>query len=531
MEWVLYPLLVLAVAGLRSLPRWWVRRGALSLRVNDAWFHLLFAEEIAANGHRVPKRIGKFLLSTQVAYPPLMHWLLSYAPRRWRERTEPLWGGGCDGLAAAAILAMAVHGVPDGTMAAGLLAGLLFLVTPGMLGVGWGPRALHGTPRAFGQLLFTLSICGFLMFRSTGEWGWFAAAAVAGSWIFVASLFSAQAFVLLNGLVALWSGSWEPLALAGAAFGISLAWFRGYSWKLRQGHLWMLAAMRNSLRREGFDRTIQARNRWREVWRFPVYLFRNPQKARRLAVMENTWVILLLQMPLVPACFLLGGPGGGAGEGVLHEAGLYVWAGLGWFAATSWRPLLFLGEAERYVEHVVPLLCLTLAMAVVRSPDGWTAGVMGALLLYSAGAMGWYATDFVRRGRRGGALEEEVRRTLHWIQRQGAGKRYAVVPRNEMNLLIPYFTPGEVLFGRWRGDSPPDLQALRNPERPEFAKYRAGLLARYGIDYVVTITWKKGTPGLREMFEEYPVVFRNRMYAILDCGRKHPGEEQKSPGD
>lgn len=525
MEWVLYPLVVLGVAGFRSLPRLRVNRGALSLLVNDTWFHLLFAEEMAANGHRVPKRIGGFLLSENVAYPPLMHWVLSYLPRRWRERTEPLWGGLCDGLVAAGLLGLGIHGFPGGTVWTGLLAVLVYVVTPGMMGVGWGPRVLHGTPRAFGQMLFFASTVSFLLYRSTGEWGWLAGAVLAGSWIFVSSLFGVQAFVFMNGLVAVLLRSWEPLGLVAAAFGVSLAWFGGYSWHLRRSHLDMLAAMRKSLGRGGFDGTIQARNQWRELLRFPVYLLKNPQKARMLAFKENTWLILLIQMPLVPACFLLGGPGGGGGEGLLREAGLYVWAGLAVFAATSWRPLLFLGEAERYVEHGVPLLGLTLAAAAVRAPGGWMAGVMGAVVLVSAAVTGWHALDFVRRGRRNLAKQEQVRKVLHWIQRNGAGKRFAVLPRNGLNLLIPYFTKGSVLFGRWRGNSPPDVMALRNPELEEFARHREGLLARHGIDYVVAALRSRESPGLRGLFKEYAVVFQNEDFAILDCRRNEEDGE------
>jgi hypothetical protein len=498
MEWLVYPVVVLVFVLARSLPRWRVDRGALGLHLNDPWYHLLLAKEIAKHGHRIPKRMSRFLLSTELAYPPLMHWLWSFLPLKGRERLEPAWGGLCDGLAAAALLAVAVRGVPGGTWAGGGLAVLLFLVTPGMLGVGWGPRALHGTPRVFGQLLFTLSAFSFLLFRATGAWGWFWAAAMFGSLIFVSSLFSVQAFVFLNVLLALFSRSWEPLALVAAGFGLSLAWFRGYTLHLRRSHVQMLQAMERSLRQGWFDgESIQRRNRWGELVRFPLTLFRDPQKARMLAYKENTGLIVLTLLPLVPVWFLPGGPAWGAAEGMLQEAGLYVWAGLAVFAATSLRPLLFLGEAERYMEHVVPLVCLGLGAAAVNSPGsaGWI--VMGLLLAYSAGASIWNAADFVRRGRQGREAQRRIRETLKWIRRHADGRRFAVLPRNGMNCLIAYRAGGSVLFGRWRGDSPPEVQALRNPASAEFAQHRRALFARYAIDYVVTATRAKGQPGIR----------------------------------
>jgi hypothetical protein len=332
----------------------------------------------------------------------------------------------------------------------------------------------------------------------------------------------------LNVVAAVWMRSWEPLALVAAGFGGSLLWFRGYALHLRRSHVQMLAAMAGALRGGWFDGdSIQRRNRWSDVLRFPMDLFRQPQRARLLAHKENTWLIVLTLMPLVPACFLLGGPAGGAAAGILHDAGGYVWAGLAVFAATSLRPLLFLGEAERYVEHVVPLLCVVLASTVVAAPGpaGWL--VMALLLAYSAGASVWHAADYVRRGRQGRHAQEQIRETLKWIRREAAGRRFVVLPRNGMNPLIAYSTSGEVLFGRWRGDSPPEVQALRNPASAEFAQYRAALFAQYAIDYVVVATRAQGNPGIRDLVADYPAVFGNREFTILDCREREKGVEPR----
>lgn len=528
-ELVIYAAVVLGITGLRSLPRWLVQRGRLSLFTNDPWYHLLLAEEISENRHRIPNRIRAFLLSTRLAYPPLMHWMMSFLPKGAREQVEPAWGGLCDGWAAAALAAVAIHAVPGGTVWTGGLAVLLFLATPGMMGTGWGPRALHGTPRVLGQLLFTLSALSLLLFRATGEWGWFAAAVFSGSLIFVTSFFSVQVFVLLNLLFAAFVWTWAPVVLVAAGFGLSLLWFPGYSLYLRREHMAMLQVMKRSLKQGGFEKSIQQRNRWAELRRLPDYLRKQPQRARQLLYKENTWLILLLQLPLVPVLFLLGGPAGGAGPGLLHDAGAYIWAGLAAFAATSLRPLLFLGEAERYVEHVVPLASLTLAFAAANA-SGWLAAALVALLLlYSAGASWWHGADFVRRGLQNQGRQEQIRETLEWIERHAAGKRFVVLPRNYMNQLIAYFTSGSVLFGRWRSDLPPDLLALRNPESAEFAQMRDGLFARFGIEYVVMAAWARNQPGMREMVAAYPEVFRNSEYVLLACRPEPSRAAQRWP--
>ena len=532
-EWVWVPVLVLVCMAWRSFPRWLVRRGALSLLFHDTWFHLLYAEEIAANGHRVPRRIGGFLLSTHVAYPPAMHWLLSFFPRRWRERVEPLLGGLWDGLAAAALCGVAVGGIPGGTGGRGALAVLLFLVTPAMLGAGWGPRALHGTPRVFGQMLFSLSAFGFLMYQTTGAWGWLAAAAGVGSLIFVSSLFSVQAFVFLNLLVALGLRSWVPVGLVLASLAMSLVWFKGYSLHLLRSQIRILAAMERSLRRGQFDDVdIQRRNRWQEMFRWPLYVLTDPRKARQQAKKQNTWLILLLQTPLVAGCFLLGGPTGGFATGPLSVAGLYVWAGLAVFVLTSLRPLLFLGEAERYVEHVVPLLCLTMAFSVASAPGGAGIWIPALLLAYSLGAYLVLAVGFVRKGRRSMPRQAQVAAALDWIRVQAAGGRFAVLPRSQMNLLIPYLAGGAVLYGQWASHSPPEVQALRNPASTEFAACREGLFARYRVDHVVVATRARTEPGIRELFSVYPVAFQNEEVTVLTCRRDNlpvPGAGQRPP--
>ena len=515
-EWVLFLAVVPVFVVFRSLPRLLVRRGSLSLVFHDTWFHLLYAEEIAANGHRIPRRIGPFLLSTHVAYPPLLHWLLSFLPRRWRERTEPFWGGLCDGLAAAALLATILHGIPGGSLRIGLLAVLLFLVTPSMLGTGWGPRALHGTPRVFGQMLFSLSAFSFLLYRATGSMAWFAAAAMFGSLIFVSSMFSVQAFVFMNLLVALFSRSWAPIGLVTAGFALSLCWFRGYALHTLRNQIRILTVMRRSLRRGQFDSpVIQRRNRWRDLLRWPVDLLKDPRKARHLATQQNTWLILLLQTPLAPACFFLGGPSGGFASGPMQEAGLYIWAGLALYALTSLRPLLFLGEAERYVEHVVPLLCLTLAFAAASAPGGAGIGVGSVLMVYSLFAYVKNAVWFVRAERSDEPRQARVREVLNWILGYADGKRFVVLPRNQMNLLIPYFTAGSVLYGQWASHSPADVQALRNPASEEFAQCRESLFERFQIDYVVTETHPRTTNGIRDLFAAYPVAFQNMEFTLL----------------
>ena len=390
---------------------------------------------------------------------------------------------------------------------------------------------MHGTPRGFGQMLFTLSALSFLAYRDTGCWFWFAAAAVLGSLIFVASMFSVQAFVFLNLTVAVTTRTWAPVVLVAAAAAVGLLWFRGHAVHTLQNQVRILKIMRHSLRRGEFDcADIQLRNRWTDLWRWPLDWFRDPRKARQTALHRNTALILLLQSPLVPACFLWGGPAGGATTGVSALAGAYVWAGLGWFALTSLRPLLFLGEAERYVEHVLPLLAMTSAFALAV----WPPDRGGAALAALAAACLWVDLANVRRtvlnGRWSLSRQRQIREVLDWIRVHLPQGRFAVLPRSPMNLLISYLAGGSVLYGQWASHAPPDVLALRNPASPEFAACRDALFRRFGVGHVVVDVRSREAPGIRALVAAYPAVFENEECLILDAGNGPRADGRISPG-
>ena len=99
-----------------------------------------------------------------------------------------------------------------------------------------------------------------------------------------------------------------------------------------------------------------------------------------------------------------------------------------------------------------------------------------------------------------------------------------------MNPLIAYRAGGSVLFGRWRGDSPPELQALRNPASAEFARHRPTLFAQYAIDYVVVATRARDLPGIWDLVADYPAVFQNKEFTILECGRPETGTSGEGGG-
>ncbi|HMP76288.1 MAG TPA: hypothetical protein PKE12_08335 [Kiritimatiellia bacterium] len=514
LEVLAFPIIFLGVAVARAGPRLCVHGGRLSLLVHDSWFHLLLADAMRASGHRVPRRIPGFLLSTHVAYPPLLHYLLSFAGRRARERLEPWLGGICDGLTAVVIYAVAAHGLPGGTPAWGWGATLLYTVTPGMLGVGWGPRALHGTPRVFGQLLFAGSSCCFLLHRGTGNILWMGTAILIGSLIVVASRFTAQVFVLGALLLAVILHAWSPLVWAGASLALSFVWFGGYARQLVKGHLrslWMQAA---SFRRGRFDDPeIQQRNQWRDLFGLPWFLLFDRNRARKILLQRNTFLLALIQMPLLPAYLLL--RPSAPSPPWLQPLEAFLLAGAILFLLTSLRPFLFLGEAERYLEHVVPLACVALGAFARAQPGGWTHPGMLALAAFSTAVYIALGVDFIRRARASTPRESTAREVLDWITRHAPEGRFAVLPRSNMNLLIPYFTSGQTLFGQWARGADPDILALRDPASPAFARCRDALFARFDTHFVLTTQRARNSPGIAELFAAYPVVWENQLYAML----------------
>ena len=509
-------LIYLSIAFLRALPRFFINRRKLFLNTSDTWYHMMLAEEIRQNNHKLPKKISRFLLSDSITYPPLFHILLSYLTKRQRIAIEPFLGGIFDGLVGVGLFFTA-YVLIDLDLKTSLFVSLLFVFSPYALGSGYGPRATLGTPRVFGQFLFFVSLLMLLQFLATGDYLYVIAAIALGSLIFLASMFSSQAYVFI---LIIWSTvllSAVPLFVLCGSYLLSLLISGGQTWNSSKGHVLHLRIMAKTFWKGRFlSEHIQQRNRLSDLRNLPKQLFTSLKKNYFLFYVRNTFLIVLFQIPVVSFYVYSRFDNSSllTGSALIHLSDTFVGSAILVFIAVSTRPLLFLGEAERYIEHVSPFCCLFVGL-ILQASGKWEAAY--GVLLYSIFLYLINVILFVYliRTRNSVEREQNTQAVLDWINSNATERRFAVLPNMGLNILIACLTSSSVLFGRWKDDCSPAVKSLKDVESDEFRLYRANLFEMYAIDYVIIPSTTPLHSNLSDLKNEFPVVFRNASYCIL----------------
>jgi hypothetical protein len=512
-------LLLLSIVFLRVLPRLFLNRGQLFLDTTDTWYHLMLAEEIRQNDHQLPKKISKFLLSESITYPPLFHLLLSYLNKRQRTAIEPFLGGLFDGLVGVCLF-VAARLLVNLDIRTSVFVALLFVFSPYTLGMNFGPRATLGTPRVFGQFLFFLTLLMLLQYMATDVYFYGLAAIGLGSLIFLASMFSSQAYTFILIIWSLLLSSVYPLMVLSGSYLLSLLVSRGHTWHITKGQILHLIVMAKIFWKGKFlAHHIQQRNRLGDLLSLPKHLFTDLKQVFFLFYLRNTFLIVLFQIPVVTfyvyVRFVYAAPP--AGILLIHISDALLISGLLVFVAVSTRPLLFLGEAERYIEHISPLYCLFIGL-MLPVTGSWVAAYW--MLFYSVSLYLVNVTLFIYQFKSKNSKERQgdTQSLLDWINSEASQKRFAVLPQTGLNILISYLTSGSVLFGRWKDDCSPAVKSLKDVESDEFRQYRSSLLQTYAIDYIIIPGTSPLHPNLSDLKKEFPVVFQNPSYCMLFVG-------------
>jgi len=351
-------MLAALVLATRLLPRWLNPKAVSS----DSYYHLLCAQAIRENRFRIPEKVRGFCFPSPYDYPPLFHYLLALLGTRARERAE-VWLSGVIDVGNVAVFYWLARRL-DATLWAGhgpspLMLSALLAISPALLAVGTGPRAYQATPRVLGEVWFNLAVAAALLFYLGDGWPCYAAAVAAAALVCLSSKFSVQALLFMLPVIGLLLKSPSLAALPLLGMGLAVVLSGGFYLRVLRGQIghlylfsrWTAQHYPNVLRK----------NRWQDIVNLPHYLLANRQEAYRVFFLDNSYVILLTRNPQL--LFLGYGwlVGGLVPWGPPAAAALWAWAAasLAVFLLTSLRPLLFLGEPERYVEHaLIPLYLL-----------------------------------------------------------------------------------------------------------------------------------------------------------------------------
>lgn len=381
-------ILALAAFGTRILPRLFCPEA----RGSDAYFHLLAARKIRENRFRFPETFPECRLPGEYDYPPLFHYLIAAFPQSWHLQIERFSSAVIDTahgitLYAASLYCLSKSSVSADTATLSFWVSLLFLMSPSLTSIGTGPRAYQGTPRTLGELLFTLSMLFSMQYAAGGGPVSFLLASGFGGLLMLTSKFGIQAFLFCHAafLVSFRDLAW--LALPAASFGFACAFSFGNYLKVATGHWEHSRYYLKAISKRFY--MVRQKNRWADIVKLPGNMFRDPKRAARTLLMDNTYLLLLIKHPqLIYVIGVLATARNGMGP---FDSYLLVWmaAGLIAFFLTSLKPFLFLGEADRYLEYILVPQVLVLGMTGNLVPFAYF------LFAYEVLLYGIYAAIFV----------------------------------------------------------------------------------------------------------------------------------------
>jgi len=503
--------LALLAAVVRVIPRL-IRPYAVS---SDAFYHLLAADRIRENGHRLPERLRGLFFPGPYDYPPLFHVLLSRFPARWMLPVEYLISPAIDVLYVWLCYAFTARVLVDfGGLAwpqaldRAFLVTVLFSLSPALLYSGRGPRAYNANPRILSELLFGLAMVGAFWWVVGDRWSGFVLSVAGLAALLLGSKFGAQVLVFVLPLMALALGSPSLLALTVLGILAALVPYRARYWQIAKGHVGHMALFaRIGLLR---DPSMSRKSEWAELWG----LIRRPFRTRsiyRLFCLNGISTFLIRN----PQLFVLGAAGSAL---MWHEPAQRFL--LGWTAATiavflvvTFRPLLFLGEPERYVSY--SLLGQFALLGLLW--DAVPVSLIWGLTAYSAVVSILYQSAFVKlnykapgRRRQGSELKTFF---------AGQPKVRQVLPIAEGPYSLAYATNQEVFYpcGNFQIWHTPVSEYLRIYET--FLMPRADTLeetlTRYSIDTIV-INKRNVVGRLRLKLDHFRPLFENETFLVLD---------------
>ncbi len=184
---------------IRALPRLLCPNAIAS----DTFFHLYRAQTIRDAGFRLTKKLPRVILPHENTYPFLYHYLLAFFPgdtRLWAERLTGAFFDTCNALLIYGFTCWLIGQNFSGGEYAEipLMVTTLYALSPALLRIGSGPRAYNGSPRIMGQTLYLIHIFSAIIFLETGGY-WFASfSVIAGALLIITAKFAVQVLIFFG---------------------------------------------------------------------------------------------------------------------------------------------------------------------------------------------------------------------------------------------------------------------------------------------------------------------------------------------
>lgn len=344
---------------------------------SDTFFHLAIAKKIQKYGWRHITRM-------RPTYPMGYHRLLALLPSQFFPLWERINGAVFDTLLVLtfAFLLSYTTGSQVETQWKSFWGPVLLGMSPALLAVSYGPRAYDGTERIVAEWLMGMTFGAIWLFQITHAWIWWLLAVVIGACCLNVSKFAAQVLLSFTLILSIAQRSYLVAAVFPSAF-ILAHWISGgayrYVWQGQLRHLRWYAKAVVTQQAPVADRNTLTKLRWRyrtQGWQGVVYyiLFENSITIGLLHHLP--FFVILVWFGKIR--YLLS-----SGDFPAHWwlAGSIMWI------LTSWRPLLFLGESERYLLYAVIPEYYLLTIWLMNAEIFWRLGVLLYSLIWWMGQM------------------------------------------------------------------------------------------------------------------------------------------------
>jgi hypothetical protein len=422
----------------------------------DTWGHLYFTHLVRA------QRSGPFrpISMAIVGMPPhsvplLWHWLCSWIPAQTLLKVQRSLSAVLEACFVVICHQLCLRAGVAPTTAAYACA--FYLLTPMWFSrLAPGPRVNSLTPRLTSEHAVTLFFIILLFPLGLPAAAQAVLAIALGAFVVLSTKFGVQALLFLSPPVALLQPDWRIAAATVAAVAVALAATGGEVIRSLRQQLRHLAWYAGENQRGAMP--VSSRNDWRAL-RDGVRHAMRTRTLGNLAVLlcaRNSYTGVLCKLPLllVAGTFLVLDALRGAPSAPDH--GLWMapcLAALGLFFAINRPALLFLGEAERYLNHVGFLLALGAASVLAGSGRlPWAHAVLAYGAAYWAWEA-WWLHRALATERAEQALASEAEQMLATLQGEQPGTIlcfpyhavgiWRILLDRPWRTLLPHFLPAD----------------------------------------------------------------------------------------
>lgn len=364
----------------------------------DTYGHLYFAAEIRDQGAspwsgiRTRVKTPSELFEIRLYQPFLWNWLVSMLLKssnllKYQHCINPIIESSA--LAVFAVIALELGFAP----ATVILASALYLFSPSLFSdYTSGPRLRSATPRLSSEVMVTLYFLCVQAYIETSSLFYFAIGLVSAFYVLNSSKFGQQALILIAAISTLFLKNITVIAPLGIAMTVTVL-LAGTSildsLRARQAHYYWYAKQ-TWFSRSHIEHRLDFRKHFIHIYtRNWFELYRSAHLNPIIFVLLFSPVIIAFTTAIIPP------PGNLAYSNLndsLDNLSVFAIIGLGVFLLTSTRPLLFLGESERYINHI--FFVLTLVTCEIYLASGQ---YLVLLIVLAYGILFWVIELLVKR--------------------------------------------------------------------------------------------------------------------------------------